>query len=417
MNVPFLDLKAQYYALKPALDAALVRVAESQVCILGSEVDALEKTLAEYCGSRFALGVSSGTDALQMALMALGIGAGDEVIVPTFSFFATAGVVARLGATPVFVDSEAEGLTIDPNRIEERITPRTKAIIPVHLFGQCATMHEIMRIAEKHDIPVIEDAAQAIGAEYRNGEKGSPPKGNPQKAGSMGVMGCFSFYPTKNLGAFGDAGLITTNDEALYTKLKQMRNHGMEPRYYHKFVGGNFRMDALQAAVLNEKFPHLEAWHEARRQNAELYSRLFAEVMPHFADVSKQDKEENSICAACRVYPSGNHFALPMELHKVSGVRNHHIYHQYTIRAPHRDRLRSYLAERGIGTEIYYPLPLHRQECFAHLASNSLTSNDADFPVANCAAAHVLALPVYPELSREQIHYVVESVAAFYQGA
>jgi dTDP-4-amino-4,6-dideoxygalactose transaminase len=392
MNIPFLDLKAQYHALKPALDAALVRVAESQVCILGSEVDALEKTLAEYCGSRFALGVSSGTDALQMALMALGIGAGDEVIVPTFSFFATAGVVARLGATPVFVDSEAEGLTIDPDCIEERITPRTKAIVPVHLFGQCAEMQEIMRIADKHGLPVVEDAAQAIGAEYR-----SSGKENPQRAGAMGIMGCFSFYPTKNLGAFGDAGLITTNDEELYTKLKQMRNHGMEPRYYHKFVGGNFRMDALQAAVLNVKFPHLEAWHEARRRNADLYSRLFAEVMPHFSDVVERDSEESR-------------FALPVELHKASGARNHHIYHQYTIRASHRDRLRSFLAERGIGTEIYYPLPLHRQECFAYLVSN-----DADFAVANCAAAEVLALPVYPELSREQIHYVVESVAAFYK--
>ncbi|TAE22628.1 MAG: DegT/DnrJ/EryC1/StrS family aminotransferase [Candidatus Kapaibacterium sp.] len=417
MHVPLLDLKAQYKSLKPDLDAAMIRVAESQVCVLGAEVEQLERTMAKYCGTRFALGVSSGTDALLMALMALGIGAGDEVIVPTFSFFATAGVVMRLGAMPVFVDSEARGLNLDPARLEERITPRTKAIIPVHLFGQCAAMQAIMSIAAKYSIPVIEDAAQAIGAEYNNG----------QKAGTMGLMGCFSFYPTKNLGAFGDAGLITTNDEDLYIKLKQMRNHGMEPRYYHKFVGGNFRMDALQAAVLNVKFAHLESWHQARRSNAALYNQLFvqhglAEESPKHEPCSGlQDgfpRNGFSHCPHCATssitaFNEANTLLLPEMLGATSGVKNHHIFHQYTLRTPLRDKLRAYLAEHGIGAEIYYPVPLHKQECFAHLASND--SNDAEFRVANCAAAHVLSLPIYPELQEAQLYYVVERIAAFYQ--
>lgn len=405
MTVPLLDLQAQYRSLKPALDEALIRVAESQVCILGSEVDALERTMAQYCGSRFALGVSSGTDALLMALMALDIGVGDEVIMPTFSFFATAGAVARVGATPVFVDSEPNGFNLNPDLLESLITPRTKAIIPVHLFGQCAAMDDIMRIAGKHGIAVIEDAAQAIGTEYKDG----------RKAGSIGAVGCFSFYPTKNLGAFGDAGLVTTNDEALYLKLKQIRNHGMEPRYYHKLIGGNFRMDALQAAVLNVKFPHLEAWHEARRRNAALYTRLFvetglAEEFP--AGKACSGFEHCPNCASARVerFDERNTILLPPALYAESQVSNHHIYNQYTIRVPRRDALRQYLAERGIGSEIYYPVPFHRQECFAGLGAK-----DRDFPVANCVAAHVLSVPIYPELSEEQIRYVVKSIALFYQ--
>ncbi len=405
MNVPLLDLQAQYQSLKPALDEALLRVAASQVCILGPEVEQFEKTLAEYCGTRFAVGVSSGTDALLMALWALGVGAGDEVILPTFSFFATAGVVVRLGATPVFADSEAVTLNMSPEHLETLITPRTKAIIPVHLFGQCAAIDAIGVIAKKHDIPVIEDAAQAIGAEYSTGAK----------AGSMGIMGCFSFYPTKNLGAFGDAGAITTNDEALCVKLKQMRNHGMEPRYYHKFVGGNFRMDALQAAVLNVKFPHLEAWHEARRRNAALYSRLFIEQGLASAQAPKsQICRSFPNCPQCasadiRAFDSENTLLLPQSVYEADGVKNYHIFHQYTIRTPHRERLRKHLAERGVGTEVYYPLALHKQECFAHLPSN-----DADFRAANCAAAHVVALPVYPELREEQVRYVVDCIAEFF---
>jgi dTDP-4-amino-4,6-dideoxygalactose transaminase len=400
MIVPLLDLQKQYLSLKPDLDAAMIRVAESQVCILGSEVEIFEQAMADYCGSRFALGVSSGTDALLMALMALGIGAGDEVIVPTFSFFATAGAVARLGATPVFVDSEAQSFNINPELLEQLITSRTKAIIPVHLFGQCADIQAIMRVADKYSIPVIEDAAQAIGAEYKGG----------RKAGSIGLVGCFSFYPTKNLGAFGDAGLITTNNEELYVKLKCLRNHGMEPRYYHKFVGGNFRMDAIQAAVLNVKRNSLEAWHEARRRNAELYTRLFIEK-----GLTQSVKDsEGGACNSCPLNTFNTSIILPSEIYTNQNITNHHIYHQYTIRAPHRDRLRSYLAERGVGAEIYYPVPLHRQECFAHLASNSAASNDADFAVANCLANHVLSLPIYPELAPKQIHYVVEMIAEFY---
>ena len=404
MTVPLLDLQTQYRALKPDLDAALIRVAESQVCILGSEVDALERTMAEYTGSRFALGVSSGTDALIMALMALDVGAGDEVLVPTFSFFATAGAVARVGATPVFVDSEPDGFNINPALLESLITPRTKAIIPVHLFGQCAAMDEIMRIADKHRVAVIEDAAQAIGTTYKDG----------RKAGSIGQIGCFSFYPTKNLGAFGDAGLVTTNDEALYTKLKHIRNHGMEPRYYHKLIGGNFRMDALQAAVLNVKFPHLEAWHAARARNAALYTRLFVEA--GLAEEFPQHKSCSGFggcprCADAQIerFDDHNTILLPPVLYADSGVRNHHIYNQYTIRVPRRDALREHLSARGIGTEIYYPVPFHRQECFT-----SLQAQDSDFPVANCLAAHVLALPIYPELTEAQIRYVVDSLAVFY---
>lgn len=404
MHVPLLDLQKQYQSLKPALDEALLRVAASQVCILGPEVEQFEKTLAAYSGTRFAVGVSSGTDALLMALMVLGIGAGDEVILPTFSFFATAGVVVRLGATPVFVDSEAEAFNLNPELLESRITSRTKAIIPVHLFGQCAEMTSILHIAAKYGIPVVEDAAQAIGAEYRTG----------QKAGSMGIMGCFSFYPTKNLGAFGDAGAITTNDEALYVKLKQMRNHGMEPRYYHKFVGGNFRMDALQAAVLNVKFPHLESWHEARRRNALLYSRLLVER--GLATQSPKNKAcsgfaycPNCAAAGISTFDAENTVLLPQCVHEKDGFRNHHIFHQYTIRTPHRDSLRAYLAKQGVGTEVYYPVALHKQECFVDLGNT-----DAKFPVAQCLSAHVLALPIYPELSEEQIVYVVEQILAFF---
>lgn len=385
MTVPLLDLKAQYASLREDLDAALLRVASSQVCILGPEVDQLERTLAEYCGVPYAIGVSSGTDALLMALMALGIGPGDEVIVPTYSFFATAGVVARLHATPVFVDSEPVTLNIDPNRLAAAITPRTKAIVPVHLYGQSADMDTIMNIA--NGIPVIEDAAQAIGTRYKD----------DRPAGSIGLMGCFSFYPTKNLGAFGDAGLITTGDEKLALHLKQLRNHGMEPKYYHRFVGGNFRIDALQAAVLNVKFPHLDAWSARRRENAALYSRLFID-----RGLAMQEGET--------AFTDANTVLLPKAVYEHSGATNYHIYNQYVIRVPRRDELRAALTAQGIGTEIYYPVPFHRQECFA-----SLNARDAQFPVANLAAEHSLALPIYPELAEEQIQYVVDTIADFYR--
>lgn len=388
MRVPLLDLQLQYQTIQSEIEPILLRVAQSQALILGKDTADLEQTLAHYCGAKFALGVSSGTDALLMALMALDLEPDDEVIMPTYSFFATAGVAARLRAKPVFVDSEPITLNINPDAIRAVITSRTKAIIPVHLYGQSAAMDEILAIGNEFGIPIIEDAAQAIGTHYHNG----------LPVGSMGLMGCFSFYPTKNLGAFGDAGLLTTNDEKLYKKLRQMRDHGMEPRYYHKFVGGNFRMDAIQAAVLNVKFPHLESWHEARRQNANLYETLFCE----------QGLAQETGKTA---FDEANKVLLPVAIYKSSGVKNYHIYNQFIIRVERRDELREFLKSNDIGAEIYYPVPFHRQECFQYL--NPI---DSDFPVANFAAATSLALPIFPELRTEQIHCVVEKIAEFIRG-
>ncbi len=385
MNVPLLDLRQQYQSIKQEIEPVLLKIAESQMLILGEEVSKLEKTLAEYCGVNYAIGVSSGTDALLMALMGLGIGPDDEVILPTYSFFATAGVVARLFAKPVFIDSDPITFNINPSLIEKKITSKTKAIIPVHLYGQACEMYEILRIANKYNIPVIEDAAQAIGCQYKNG--------NP--VGSMGIMGCYSFYPTKNLGAFGDGGLIVTNDEMLAKKLFQMRNHGMEPKYYHKFVGGNFRLDAIQAAVLNIKFPHLESWHQARRNNAEIYYNEF--LNSGLAD-----------CIGATQFDSCNRVLLPKPIYKESGIKNYHIYNQFIIRVEKRDELRQFLSSQSIGTEIYYPVPFHRQECFAYLGFP-----DEEFPVANTLAETSLALPIYPELTEEQIRYVVQKIAEF----
>lgn len=372
MPVPLLDLKLQYRALKTELDDALIRVASTQALILGPEVDALERDCAAYLGVKHAIGVSSGTDALVMAMMALNIGPGDEVITPTFSFFATAGAVVRVGATPVFVDVEPVTMNVHPEAIRAAITPRTKAIVPVHLFGQSADMDAIMAIANEHNIPVVEDAAQAIGTQYKDG----------RRVGSIGLMGCFSFYPTKNLGAFGDAGLMTTNDDALAVRLKQLRNHGMEPRYYHAFVGGNFRIDAIQAAVLNVKLPHLAAWHEGRRRNAAIYDALFAA-----ANIP---------------------VVTPINAYASTGFADVHIYNQYTIVVDDRDGLRAFLQERGIGTEVYYPVPFHKQECFA-----SVPSSAQAFPVADHLAARVLSLPIFPELERHQLEEVVATIAEY----
>ncbi len=383
MKVPLLDLKLQYQSIKPEIDAALLKTAESQMLILGEEVSKLEKTLAKYCGTSFAVGVSSGTDALLMALMAIDIKGGDQVILPTYSFFATAGVVARLGAIPVFVDSDPVTFNINPEGIRSNINAKTKAIIPVHLYGQAAEMDEIMAIANEFKIPVIEDCAQAIGTDYLNNKP----------VGSIGKMGCFSFYPTKNLGGFGDGGLVVTNDEKLYEKLIQMRNHGMQPKYYHKFVGGNFRLDAIQAAVLNVKFPHLESWNESRRQNADLYSKYFKEA-------------GLSSAKGMTEFDNNNKVLIPKADYKKNGLRNHHIYNQYIIRVQNRDAVRQFLTDNGIGTEIYYPVPFHRQECFAYL-----NNNDTHFPVANFASETSIALPIFPELTEEQIKYVVEQIA------
>ncbi|MEN9281682.1 MAG: hypothetical protein RL594_617 [Bacteroidota bacterium] len=384
MPVPLLDLKIQYRALKPEIDAALIRVAESQACILGPEVDALERELESYLGVRHAIGVSSGTDALLMALMALGVGPGDEVIVPTFSFFATAGCVSRLNATPVFVDVDHVTFNLDPELTRKAITPRTKAIIPVHLFGQAADMDAFMSLSSEFGIPIIEDAAQAIGTQAADG----------RRVGSIGHIGCFSFYPTKNLGAFGDGGLVTTNDDDLAVRLKQIRNHGMEPRYYHKIMGGNFRLDAMQGAVLRVKLPHLASWHEGRRRNAETYSRLFVE-----AGLSTQP--------GVTIFGPNDQILLPKAVNSGSSP-DHHIFNQFTIRSAHRNALRTFLSERGIGSEIYYPVPFHRQECFAELACD-----DNAFPVANCLAATVLSLPIYPELEEHHLREVVEAIKEF----
>jgi dTDP-4-amino-4,6-dideoxygalactose transaminase len=368
MRVPLLDLKAQYGPLRGAIREAIDRVCDSQMFILGPEVEALEAEIAGFCGARFAVGVSSGTDALLAALMALGVGPGDEVVTTTYSFFATAGTIARLGARPVFVDIDAGSLNIDPGQVESRLSARTKAILPVHLFGRCADMDSLLSAADKRGIAVLEDAAQAIGA----------VDGRGRQAGTMGRMGCFSFFPTKNLGAFGDGGLVTTNDPALAEQLRILRVHGSKPKYHHKIVGGNFRIDALQAAVLRVKLPHLPAWSAARRLNADRYRSLFGKA------------------------GLGSQVSLPGD---VAG----HIYNQFVIRVANRDRLQAFLAEKGVGTEIYYPLPLHLQECFAPLGYRK-----GNLPVSEAVAADSLALPIYPELTEPQQAYVVEQIAAFY---
>ena len=357
MKVPLLDLKAQYAPIRDEVRRAIDEVCDSQQFILGPQMEALEKTVAAYSGCAHGVGVSSGTDALLVALMALDLRAGDEVITTPYSFFATAGVVARLGARPVFVDIEPRSYNINPSLIERAITPRTRAILPVHLYGQCADLDPILRFG----LPVIEDAAQAIGAEYKG-----------RRAGSMGVLGCLSFFPTKNLGGFGDAGMVVTNDDALAERLRVLRVHGSQPKYYHRFIGGNFRLDALQAAVLNVKLPHLEAWTRRRQENAAFYDQRLAG---------------------------------PAAVWKSAGDRNYHIYNQYIIRSAQRDKLQAHLKAAGIGTEIYYPVPLHLQECFANLGYRP-----GDFPVAEAAARETLALPIYPELMSEQLEYVVTTI-------
>jgi dTDP-4-amino-4,6-dideoxygalactose transaminase len=345
------------------------RVCDSQHFILGPEVQALEEETAKFCGARFAVGVSSGTDALLAALMAVGVGAGDEVITTSYSFFATAGTVARLGARPVFVDIEPDTFNIDVRQVERRITARTKAILPVHLYGRCADLDALADLAKRRNIALIEDAAQAIGA----------ADGKGRQAGTVGVLGCFSFFPTKNLGAFGDGGLITTNDAGLAESLKILRVHGSKPKYFHKIVGGNFRLDALQAAILRVKLKHLPAWTAGRRANADRYRSLFA------------------------ASGAGAALALPGD---VPG----HIYNQFVIRSPKRDRLQAFLTEKGIGTEIYYPVPLHLQECFAPLGYRR-----GDLPVSEEMAATTLALPIYPELTAAQQREVVDAIAAFHR--
>ena len=385
MNVPLLDLKAQYASIKNDLDEAILNVAENQYFILGPEVRKLEESIEKFINVMYAIGVSSGTDALLVALMAIGIGPSDEVIVPTYSFFATAGVVARLHAKPIFTDIDPITFNMKPDDIENKITEKTKAIIPVHLYGQVADMNPIMEIARKHGLKVIEDGAQAISAQYLDG----------RFAGTIGDIGCFSFFPSKNLGGYGDGGMVVTNDNELGEKLRILRVHGGKPKYYHKIIGGNFRLDAIQAAVLNVKLPHLDSWSAKRRANAELYTKLFIE---------KGLAEEEGKTG----FDEKNKVLLPKPVYKESGYKNYHIYNQYVIRVENRDGLKNYLKEQGIATEIYYPVPFHRQECFA-----DLNAKDEDYPNSNFAAEHSLALPIYPELTEKQIEYVVEKIEEF----
>ncbi len=385
MKVPLLDLKAQYKTIKSDIDAALIRMAESQSLILGPEVELLENNLNEYLQCKYSVGVSSGTDALLIALMAIDIKPGDEVILPTYSFFATAGVVSRLNAKPVFAESDPVTFNIDPASIRKLFTKNTKAIVPVHLYGQSAEMDEIMKLADEYNIKVIEDAAQAIGTQYKDG----------RRLGNIGHIGCFSFYPSKNLGCFGDGGLVTTNDEELAARLKILRVHGGKPKYYHKIIGGNFRLDAIQAAVLNVKLPHLDSWTKGRQKNASLYTKFFIE---HglAEETGRLEYDEN------------NKVLLPKAVYGDKGLSHDHIYNQYVIRVKGRDDLRKHLTENEIGTEIYYPVPFHLQECFAYLGYKK-----GDFPVSEWCADDSIAVPIYPELSEEQIKFTVQTIADY----
>ncbi len=363
MQVKLLDLTPQYAALREEIRKAIDDVCDPQALILGPTVERFEANLARYCGTRHALGVSSGTDAILCALMALGIGPGDEVICPSFTFFATAGCIARTGAKPVFADIQADTFNIDPLDIERRITPSTKAIMPVHLYGQVADMTAINEIARRHGLKVIEDAAQAIGAKHHG-----------KRACSLGDVGCLSFYPTKNLGALGDAGAIITNDPELHEKCRLMRVHGSGHQYFHKFVGGNFRLDAIQAAALDVKLKYLETWHEGRRRNAAIYDAAFT----------------GSPVKAPPIAPG-----------------NWSVYNQYVVRVSNRDQVKDRLAKAGVGSAVYYPLGLHEQECFAYLGTAK-----GSLPVTEQACREVLALPVYPELKEAEVRYVAEQVLA-----
>ena len=376
MRIPLLDLKAQYAAIKDEVKKALDDVLESQHFILGPKVEELEKNIAAYSQTLCAVGVSSGTDALLVSLMALGIGPGDEVITTPFTFFSTAGVISRLCARPVFVDIDPVTYNIDPAKIERAITRKTKAVIPIHLFGQCADMDPILEIAKKHSLHVIEDAAQSIGAEYRG-----------RKAGSMGDLGIFSFFPSKNLGGIGDGGMVVMNDKGLYEKIKMLRVHGMGPKYYHRTVGGNFRLDAIQAAVLNVKLKYLDVWSQGRRDIAHDYDQKFQKV-------GLVDK---------------GLIETPKAVYKDGGDKNYHVFNQYTIRAKNRDALAAFFKEKAIGMDIYYPVPLHLQGCYRNLGYKK-----GDLPIAEETASSVLSLPIYPELTADEKDCVVGTIAEFY---
>lgn len=368
--LPFLDLKAQFGGIREEIFAAVAEVLESQHFILGPEVEAFEREISAHTGARFAIGCASGSDALLLALLALEVQHGDEVITTPFTFVATAGAIARIGAKPVFVDIDSATFNIDPTQIENAITPRTRAILPVHLFGMAADIDAILEIASKRELPVIEDAAQSVGARYRG-----------KAAGNLGAMGCFSFFPSKNLGSAGDGGMITTNDQKLAERLKLLRVHGSRKKYEYEIVGINSRLDALQAAILRVKLRHLEAWTEGRRCNAERYRAFFAE------------------------------FGLTerVTLSEVPAERTH-VYNQFVIRVAERDALRAFLKERGIPTELYYPSPLHLERAFQYLGYKA-----GAFPAAEAASKQVIALPIYPELREEQQRSIVSAIAEFYE--
>ncbi len=389
MNVPLLDLRAQYATIKHEIRAAVNEVLESQHFVLGTHVSALEEEIAKFCGVPFAVGVASGTDALLLSLKALGVGSGDSVITVPFTFFATAGAVVNLGARPLFVDIEGVGFEMDPGKLSSflsqecsfSLTARktihkashttVKAIVPVHLYGQCAEMNEILAIAQRHSLPVVEDACQALGATYGD-----------RCAGTLGDLGCFSFFPSKNLGGAGDGGMVITSNRQLADRVRLIRTHGAHPKYYHKVVGFNSRLDELQAAILRVKLPYLQAWSQARRENALRYGRDF-----------------QAAGLLSRVIPPG-----------ILANRSH-IFHQYVIRCKMRDELQASLKSRGVNTEIYYPVSLHEQECFRYLGYNAM-----DLPQSHAASKETLALPIYPELTDEQRLHVVDSIAAFYKG-
>lgn len=389
MGIPFLDLKAQYQSIKEEIDKKISEVVSSQRFILGAEVEGFERELAAYSQTSFAVGVSSGSDALIVSLMALEVGDGDEVITTPFTFFATAGAIARLKAKPVFCDIDEMSYNISAEKLEELLEERfskpgnakVKALIPVHLYGQCADMTSILSLANKYDLFVIEDAAQAVGAEY-------PAPDGINRACSMGNLGILSFFPSKNLSAYGDGGMVLTNDEMLASKMMLLRVHGGRDKYFYDILGGNFRLDALQAAVLRIKLRHLDDWGQKRREKASYYNRLF---------------EESGLIKEGLVQ-------IPVALYRDSGVQNFHIYHQYVIRANERDRLQEFLKERGVATAIYYPLPLHLQKCFSYL-----DYREGDFPVSEKASREVLALPIFPELTTEQQDFIVSSISQFYK--
>ena len=385
MKVPLLDLRPTLEELRDEIVDAVTKVVDSTRYIMGPEIDGLEKEISAYCGTKDAVGVSSGTDALLLALMVLDVGPGDLVLTSNFSFFATAGVVARLNATPVFVDIDPDSFNIDPESLRKTLTEmdaetrkRVKAIIPVHLYGQCADMAAILAISKEFEIPVIEDGAQAIGAECEI-------DGKKRSAGSLGDFGCFSFFPSKNLGCLGDGGIVTINNTEWADLLRLKRVHGGERKYYHRVIGGNFRLDPIQATVVRVKLPHLNNWHLQRQNNADHYNKLFAEAA------------------------LGGKIRIPFVEHSQT-LQNPHIYNQYVIRAERRDELQSFLAENEIASEVYYPLPFHLQECFLHLGGK-----EGDFPVSEVAANEVLALPVYPGMTVEMRETVVEHIVQFYQ--